>query len=117
MSFLDKSILLQNLNIPGSHCANSNQLNNGLIQKNYARKQILNPFEQLNLGIRYLDLRFGTKSKNFQTENKLSYEGFIKLIGSPDKANRETTRVYFDVSYCSLRVYFELINKFKKEYR
>jgi hypothetical protein len=53
----DKKLI--HLTIPGSHDSNTYTVVNSMMAKKFAKCQAINVYEQLKLGIRYLDLRFG----------------------------------------------------------
>lgn len=63
MSFLPKHMLLRDLIIPGTHAANTYDLNEPKLLKSFVKCQKLGIMQQLEMGIRYLDFRFGIKTK------------------------------------------------------
>jgi hypothetical protein len=63
MSNLPPSILMRDLIIPGCHAANSYDLNQPKLMVGFARCQKLKIKEQLESGVRYLDLRYGIPNK------------------------------------------------------
>ena len=72
MSLLKEKIKnkkLINLKIPGSHDSNTHTVKKGFWSKKFARCQKINIYEQMKLGIRYLDLRYGSGEDEY--ENKL----------------------------------------------
>ena len=63
MSYLPRSILMRDLIIPGCHVANSYDLHQPKLMVGFARCQKINITEQLESGIRYLDIRYGIPHK------------------------------------------------------
>lgn len=69
MSKISDQTLLRNLIIPGSHNTNSHDLYKPKLNIPFTQCQVLSISDQLKLGIRYLDIRYGAntsrKSKKF----------------------------------------------------
>jgi hypothetical protein len=63
MSHLPEHVQLRDLIIPGTHAANSHDLKEPKLLKAFAKCQKLKILDQLEMGIRYLDLRYGIKNK------------------------------------------------------
>lgn len=86
MSILNKKIChkkLKNLIIPGSHDSNTHTITNTFFSKKFARCQKINIYEQMKIGIRFLDLRFGSK------EEKILIDKHGLFIGGPFIKNLE----------------------------
>jgi hypothetical protein len=63
MSYLPASMLMRDLIIPGCHAANSFDLNQPKLMVIFARCQKIKVLDQLESGVRYLDLRYGISNK------------------------------------------------------
>ena len=75
MSHLPPSILLRDLIIPGSHGANTYDLYKPKLMVSFVKCQKINILDQLESGVRYLDLRYAISCK--KKFKKLEIEKYI----------------------------------------
>ena len=62
MSKVSPQTLLRRLIIPGSHNCNSYDLNKPILTIPFHKCQVIPVKQQLQMGIRYLDIRYGSNS-------------------------------------------------------
>lgn len=85
MSLMNSSTTLESLVLVGSHNSNTKCLKNNIMQKNYGCCQIMNVYEQLSLGVRYLDIRYSVESDVFLTTNDITFEDYHRQHPICDK--------------------------------
>jgi hypothetical protein len=96
MNTLPKSTRLRSLVIPGTHDSNTNTLKTKIL-KTFAVCQKFTVYEQLVLGIRYLDIRYCMNDEKFIKSLELNQNHLVELLTS---AKKDYTRLeqYFKVS-------------------
>ena len=63
MSHLSPDVQIRDLIIPGSHGANTHDLDTPKLLVSFVKCQKLSVLKQLEMGIRYLDIRYGITNK------------------------------------------------------
>lgn len=97
-------VKLRDMMIAGTHDANTNKLDSG-IKFPFSQTQTLNVFEQLSLGIRYLDIRYCMNRASFLKKNKINEQSYDSL--TKDFKNQESKLI----PYSKVKIY-EIINLF-----
>lgn len=95
MGSLPKDTRLRSLVIPGTHDANTNSMNTSVL-KTFIQCQKFTVFEQLLLGVRYLDIRYCMNHEKVIKSLELS-EGHLFSLLTAKKKDYVRIEQYFKV--------------------
>ena len=96
MAHLSPDTHLRSLLIFGCRDSNSFDLKVNLMGKLYSQCQTLDIYKQLCMGARVLEIKYGSQTKQFTKDNKLSYEELVQVVNSKPFDIRRA-RLYADV--------------------